>query len=197
MLSRPSRCALCLAAILLLAPAVYAQGGFGAIRGSIKDSSGAIVPGAKIAAVEISTGTRNDALTDAEGNFLFPRLKPSIYQITAEASGFKKLDRKGIELRVSDSLTLDFIEEFRPLVVDRTVLGLANKNVAFEYDENKILTKETRRMLADKINERLDAESSYEGKRHPIRSILQMQARHLATFLRGERATYEPLVMAW
>jgi hypothetical protein len=111
MFSRPSRCVLSLSALLLIAPAVYAQGGFGAIRGSIKDSSGAIVPGAKIAAVEVSTGTRNDALTDAEGNFLFPRLKPSVYQITAEASGFKKLDRKGIELRVSDSLTLDLVLE--------------------------------------------------------------------------------------
>ena len=52
-------------------------------------------------------------------------------------------------------------------------------------------------MLADKINERLDSESSYEGKRHPIRAIIQMQARHLATFLRGERTTYEPLALAW
>jgi CRISPR-associated protein Cas1 len=107
-------------------------------------------------------------------------------------AGFLHVDRPG-----KPSMTLDFIEEFRPVVVDRTIFGLANKNVHFEQDENKMLTKETRRMLADKINERLDSEALYEGKRHPIRAIIQLQARHLATFLRSERPNYEPFMMTW
>ncbi len=107
-------------------------------------------------------------------------------------AGFLHVDRPG-----KPSLTLDFIEEFRPVVVDRTIFGLANKNVSFDFDENKMLTKETRRALADKVNERLDTEAAYEGKRHPLRAILQMQARHLATFLRGERQKYEPFQMTW
>ncbi len=107
-------------------------------------------------------------------------------------AGFLHVDRPG-----KPSLTLDFIEEFRPVVVDRTIFGLANKNVPFDFDENKMLTKETRRMLADKINERLDTEAPFEGKRHPLRAIIQMQARHLATFLRGERLAYKPFEMKW
>ncbi len=107
-------------------------------------------------------------------------------------AGFLHVDRPG-----KPSLTLDFIEEFRPVVVDRTIFGLANKNVSFDFDENKMLTKETRRMLADKINERLDTEAPFEGKRHPLRAVIQIQARHLATFLRGERAGYEPFRMTW
>ncbi len=107
-------------------------------------------------------------------------------------AGFLHVDRPG-----KPSLTLDYIEEFRPVIVDRTVFGIANKNVAFNFDENRLLTKDTRRMLADKINERLDSDAVYEGKRHPLRAILQMQARHLATFLRGERTKYEPFQMTW
>lgn len=107
-------------------------------------------------------------------------------------AGFLHVDRPG-----KPSLTLDFIEEFRPVVVDRTVFGLANKNVSFDFDEHNMLTKETRKMLAEKINERLESEVPFEGKRHPIRSVIQMQARHIATFLRGERTAYEPLVMGW
>jgi CRISPR-associated protein Cas1 len=106
--------------------------------------------------------------------------------------GFLHVDRPG-----KPSLTLDFIEEFRPVVVDRTIFGLANKNVPFEQEESKMLTKETRHLLAEKINERLDSEASFEGKRHPLRAIIQMQARHLATFLRGERLTYESFQMTW
>ena len=107
-------------------------------------------------------------------------------------AGFLHVDRPG-----KPSLTLDFIEEFRPVVVDRTIFGLANKNVSLDFDENKMLTKETRRMLADKINERLDTEASFEGKRHLLRAIIQMQARHLATFLRGERLNYKSFEMKW
>lgn len=107
-------------------------------------------------------------------------------------AGFLHVDRPG-----KPSLTLDFIEEFRPVVVDRTIFGLANKSVAFEQDEHKLLTRDTRRMLAEKIQERLDSPVSFEGKHYPLRAVIQMQARHLATFLRGERSLYEAFQMSW
>ena len=107
-------------------------------------------------------------------------------------AGFLHVDRPG-----KPSLTLDFIEEFRQPVVDRTVIGMANKNMAFEMDEHGLLTKETRRTLAKKVIDRLETAAKYEGKRHPLRTIIQMQARHLATYLRGERAEYKPFVMHW
>jgi len=107
-------------------------------------------------------------------------------------AGFLHADRPG-----KPSLTLDFIEEFRQPVVDRTVIGMANKQMPFDIDERGLLTKETRRTLAEKVIGRLEAAASFEGKRHPLRAIIQMQARHLATYLRGERAEYEPFVMSW
>jgi CRISPR-associated protein Cas1 len=107
-------------------------------------------------------------------------------------AGFLHVDRPG-----KPSLTLDFIEEFRPAIVDRTIIGLANKNVAIEQDERDLLTQETRRMLAGKVNERLESEALFEGKRRPLRAVMQMQARHLAVFLRRERLTYESFQMSW
>ncbi len=74
-------------------------------------------------------------------------------------------------------------------------LGLANKNVAFEQEDNICSHKETRRCWR-KGHERLEA-GRFEGKRHPLRAIMQMQARHVATFLRGERSTYDPFQMKW
>lgn len=107
-------------------------------------------------------------------------------------AGFLHVDRPG-----KPSLTLDFIEEFRQPVVDRTVIGMANKNMDFAQDEKHLLTKEFRRTLAEKVLERLDSEVAYENKRHPLRAVMQMQARHLATFLRGERLSYEAFQMSW
>jgi|DewCreStandDraft_5_1066085.scaffolds.fasta_scaffold02741_13 CRISPR-associated protein Cas1 len=108
-------------------------------------------------------------------------------------AGFIHADRPG-----KPSLVLDLIEEFRQAVVDRTVLGLVNKGVALEQDEAGRLTEGTRRMLAERVLGRLEESTErYEGKRHALRVILQMQARHLATYVRGDRERYEPFVAGW
>lgn len=107
-------------------------------------------------------------------------------------AGFIHVDRPG-----KPSLTLDFIEEFRQPVVDRTVFGLVNKGVKLEQDERGLLTAETRRMLAEKVLARLESSEPYEKKRVPLRAIMQSQARHLATFLRGERGEYAAFQASW
>lgn len=107
-------------------------------------------------------------------------------------AGFLHVDRPG-----KPSLTLDFIEEFRAPIVDKAIVGMANKGTLFVQDEEGRLTKETRRAIAEKVRERLESRAFYEGKRFPLRIILQMQARHLATFLRGERLTYDSFRMSW
>ncbi len=107
-------------------------------------------------------------------------------------AGFIHVDRPG-----KPSLVLDFIEEFRTAVIDRTVLGLVNKGMKIAQDERGMLTEKTRQQLADKILKRLDAKSSYEGKSYPLRVIIQRQARHIATFLRGERDQYDGFALSW
>ncbi|MEA3350927.1 MAG: CRISPR-associated endonuclease Cas1, partial [Chloroflexota bacterium] len=107
-------------------------------------------------------------------------------------AGFLHVDRPG-----KPSLTLDFIEEFRQPVVDRTVVGMANKKMPFDIDDRGLLTKDTRRTLADKVINRLESPARFEGKRYPLRAVIQKQARHLATYLRGERAEYVPFIMKW
>ena len=108
-------------------------------------------------------------------------------------AGFLHVDRPG-----KPSLVLDLIEEFRQCVVDRTVIGLLNKHVALVQDEDGLLTRETRMKIAEKVLERLDGSAElYEGKRQALRFILQCQARHLASYLRGDREQYTPFVAGW
>ncbi len=107
-------------------------------------------------------------------------------------AGFIHVDRPG-----KPSLVLDLIEEFRAAVVDRTILGLANRGAALEQDERGMLREETRRQLAEKVLARLDSSEPYEKKRHALRAIIQMQARHIATYVRGERDEYCPFIGRW
>ncbi|MDO9066717.1 MAG: CRISPR-associated endonuclease Cas1, partial [Chloroflexota bacterium] len=105
-------------------------------------------------------------------------------------AGFVHVDRAG-----KPSLVLDLIEEFRQPVVDRTVFGLVNKRVPITLADER-LDEATRRLLAQHVLDRLDAEEPYEGKRHRLRVILQTQARHVATFVRGQ-GPYRPFVTRW
>lgn len=107
-------------------------------------------------------------------------------------AGFVHVDRPG-----KPSLVLDLIEEFRQMVVDRVVFGLLNKGVEIAVDDKGLLTEATRRLLAEKVLERLEGRERYEGKKHRLRAIVQSQARHVATFLQGERKKYKPFVGGW
>lgn len=107
-------------------------------------------------------------------------------------AGYLHADRPG-----KPSLVLDLIEEFRQTVVDRTVFGLVNKGVSIALDERGRLEEPTRRVLAEKVLARLEAGERYERKKQCLRIILQTQARHVATFVRGDRARYTPFIAKW
>ncbi|MGO0122569.1 CRISPR-associated endonuclease Cas1 [Desulfothermobacter acidiphilus] len=105
-------------------------------------------------------------------------------------AGFLHTDRPG-----KPSLVLDLTEEFRACVVDRTIVGVLLRGGTVKVEEGR-LTDETRRELARRVLERLEAEESYEGKKHKLRAIIQRQARRVASFLRGE-SRYKPFIARW
>jgi len=100
-------------------------------------------------------------------------------------AGFLHADRSG-----KPSLVLDMVEEFRQMAVDKASFGVLNKGMKLEIESDK-LTEESRRTIAQKVNERMDSDEPYEGKQHKLRTILQSQSRHVATFVRGEHSRYE------
>lgn len=107
-------------------------------------------------------------------------------------AGLLHADRPG-----KPSLVLDLIEEFRQAVVDRTLLGQVNRGWVIGRDDDGRLDAETRERIASRVLERLESTEAYEGKRQPLRHILQCQARHIAAYVRGDRAGYAPFVMGW
>jgi CRISP-associated protein Cas1 len=107
-------------------------------------------------------------------------------------AGLLHADRPG-----KPSLVLDLIEEFRQAVVDRTLLGQVTRGWTIGREEDGRLDAPTRARIAEKVLERLESTEAYEGKRQPLRHILQCQARRIATFVRGERPAYTPFVMGW
>lgn len=105
-------------------------------------------------------------------------------------AGFLHVDRPG-----KPSLVLDLVEEFRQPVVDRTIIAFINLGQSMKM-ENGLLDQETRRAIAEKILERLGSTESFRGQQYQIRSIIQMQARSLVSFLRN-KGKYKPFSFRW
>lgn len=105
-------------------------------------------------------------------------------------AGFLHVDRPG-----KPALVLDLVEEFRAPVVDRVILAMVNQGISLETDDRG-LTASTRKLVAQRILERLSTAVPYEGKRWPLGTIIQNQARHLAVAVRGER-TYRAFASRW
>ena len=91
----------------LLAVSLFAQIQNARIEGTVSDSTGAVIPGAKLAIVNTRTQAKANAETDATGYFLFPALSPGIHTLTAESNGFKKSTVTNIEITVGISLRQD------------------------------------------------------------------------------------------
>ena len=94
-------------ALLGYAPAAHAQADQGSISGTVRDSSGAGVPGAKVTLTNPATGFSVTETTDASGNYTATPLKLGSYNIRAEANGFAAATQDNIQVNVASTTTAD------------------------------------------------------------------------------------------
>src|SRR5713226_299508 len=95
------RVGVCLAAILFLwtSPG-SAQVTTATVSGTVSDSTGAVLPGAKVVIENEGTGVSRTVQTDAGGRYSAPSLGLGRYRVTAGAGGFQTEIRTGIELTI-------------------------------------------------------------------------------------------------
>lgn len=99
-----------LAASLVVTSPSYGQTGsgtFGTILGTVKDETGAVLPKVTVTVTNERTGIVRTAATNEEGSFQIPALLPGAYRVELEASGFKKYQQAGVDLRVNESARVD------------------------------------------------------------------------------------------
>jgi hypothetical protein len=79
----------------------------GTLRGTVKDSTGAVVPNAVVAATNEATGAKFDTITSSAGLYSFPNLLVGSYSVTVERAGFKKFVRKNISVSANQIIDSD------------------------------------------------------------------------------------------
>jgi hypothetical protein len=93
--------------LLLCWVGLYGQSERGSIRGTVLDSSGATVPGAKITAVSNTTSIAVSTLSSTAGNYNIPELPPGVYTVHVQLSGFKELVQENVVVEVGGVTPLD------------------------------------------------------------------------------------------
>jgi hypothetical protein len=77
------------------------------VLGTVTDTSGAVVPGAKVTAHNTGTGANITTVTTNTGEYLFTKLQIGTYKLSVEANGFKTFATTGLTLAVGDRTRLD------------------------------------------------------------------------------------------
>jgi hypothetical protein len=115
---------LLLSASLFVGPA-FSQLDSGVLSGRITDSSGAVIPNAQITVANTETNFESTTVTNTDGLFRMPSLRPGPYRIQIKAAGFKLYNRTGLDLKVGDNLSLDVAMEVGGISETVSVTGEA------------------------------------------------------------------------
>jgi Carboxypeptidase regulatory-like domain len=107
------------------APAAFAQMNTGEIDGIVSDTTGAVVPGAAVTAVESGTQLKYATKTNAAGEYLLAQLPVGQYTLTVTLQGFKPLLQANIDLHAGDRLRQAFTLEVGDQSESLTVVATA------------------------------------------------------------------------
>ena len=91
----------------LLVTTATGQTTFGSITGTVRDQSGAVVPGVSITVINQDTGVSRRAPTGADGVYSVTNLLPGTYRLQAEQKGFNLLEQSGIILDANRVVNVD------------------------------------------------------------------------------------------
>ena len=131
--------------ILLTAAAGWAQTATGTITGTVTDSSGAVVAGAKVAVTNVGTSLKVEVVTNDAGNYTAPLLPLGAYSVEVNATGFKGFTQTGIRLSVQQQARVDVVlqvggvNESISVQGDAAVVEATSSSVGKVVDNKRIL----------------------------------------------------------
>jgi hypothetical protein len=122
---RSFRGVLCAALVATLVGTAAAQEFRATIRGRVVDTSGGAMPGAPVTVLNQETGEIATAVTNQEGSYTVPFLRPGLYALTVEMDGFQKYSRTDMRLQVGQTAEVNIQLEVGGLTEQVTVISEA------------------------------------------------------------------------
>src|SRR5437016_4032462 len=94
-------------AFLLLSATLYGQGQYGSMNGAITDSTGAVIPAAKVTIVNTETGLTTTTTSGADGSYTIPQVLPGVYNVAVELARFKKALVNAVKVDINQNVAVD------------------------------------------------------------------------------------------
>ena len=130
--------------LLALAGGAAAQEFRATVKGQVVDTSQAALPGATVTVRNQETGEVATATTNNEGNYTVPFLRPGLYTVSVEMSGFQKYNRTDMRLEVSQVATINAqlpvggVTESVDVSAEAPLLETSNANRGTVIDQARI-----------------------------------------------------------
>ena len=147
--------------LFLCAWGAFAQTTSTSILGTVSDSTGAVISGAKVTVTNSGTGVRRSELTSNTGDFNFPLLDPGEYEVTVEMAGFKTESRKNVTLELNQKARVDFTMQ----------VGAQSERVEVNAEAALLRTDEV--SLGQVVDQRRVAELPLNGRNLAGLAVLQ------------------------
>src|SRR5262245_51763534 len=139
-------------AITLAGTSAWSQATTAQIIGTVKDPSGAVLPGVEITVTQTATGGRRATVSNETGNYALASLPVGPYVLEASLPGFKSYVQTGIVLQVDDSPTINVILQ----------VGQVSEQV--EVQGNATLVETTRTAIGQVVTNQQIAELPLNGR---------------------------------
>jgi hypothetical protein len=131
---------------LLMSAQMFAQETTGALQGTVKDPSGAVVPQAQVVATSNILVGNKSTTTDASGYYRFANLPPGTYALTVTAKGFRTSKREGLVIEVGHLPTVDLTLEVGGT---DTVVEVSGATPVIDVTQNTTQTNITQDIVQD------------------------------------------------
>ena len=191
----------------LAPPPAHAQAVSGTILGSVKDSTGAVVPGATVTVLNTGTGFTRTVITEARGEYTAPLIPTGTYTVSAEIAGFRAraeirtLNNRFADLKLlamdmdSTLITIECIDEIADMRgIKPQVAAITASAMRGEIDFAESLRRRVALLagldvgaLARVYDERLRISPGAEAMPAPARPLRLMKSRRFRfSFIRGQ-----------
>jgi Carboxypeptidase regulatory-like domain/TonB dependent receptor len=104
-----SRLLLAIGLAILLGSSLAAQSTFGTILGTVRDSSGAVIPNAQLTLLNTGTQGARSAVSESNGDYAFRNIDVGAYQLTIAATGFQTLTMPPVTLTARETRRVDAV----------------------------------------------------------------------------------------
>ncbi len=124
----------------------HAQVLYGSLTGNVTDPSGAVVPGARVEAVNVATGVKRETTADSSGIYNVPDLPPGTYKVTVSAPNFGGVATEGVLVAANTVRRVDAQLKLAQQTESVTVTGAAP---ALQTDKADVHTDLTSQQIQD------------------------------------------------